>query len=82
MAECFFNIDNMPMTINFCNKSLRESIDRKQENNLPEIYYLRAQAFLIQGKTDRAKKDLQEAMERDPEYDEPRQLMDRIEEEQ
>ena len=81
MAEGFFEIDNLPKAIDFCNKALQESQERDQENLLPGIYSLRGQMFLMQGETEKGRSDLNAALEMDSENEEVQELLNQVQDE-
>jgi tetratricopeptide (TPR) repeat protein len=81
MAEGFFEIENLPKAIDFCNKAARESQERDQENLLPGIYSLRGQAFLMKGETEKGRSDLNAALEMDPENEEVQELLNQVQDE-
>ena len=81
MAEGFFEIEDLPKAIDFCNKAVRESQERDQQNLLPGIFSLRGQVFLMKGETEKGRSDLNAALEMDPENEEVQELLNQVQDE-
>ena len=78
IAQCFYEIKNVPMTIEYCSKGIQEAEKREQPENLCMMYYLRAEALLEQEEKEKAKADLDSLLRIDPENEDGKELMKEI----
>ena len=79
MARDFYDVQNIPMAIDYCNKGIQAEEKKEQTDNLEMMYYLRAEALVKQGEADSAKADIERILKIDPVNEDAKELLEKVE---